>query len=211
VFTIAAGWYWFRIRAAKMHSLALLGIFTLSGIGLGLWNSFMWNAELNESTGVLTYTWIEPQLFAEQFLLGYLLFVGGHWLLSRIPTTIAFNRYEMWLLSGLLLFSYGSIALLPLFPFSLVLPVLLFLCWIPLQKHRAHHSATTTRDTLISKQSLSKWVYGSSLLLPISAIGTYWVSYQYQIELEMNAILIITAGPLSVFWFIRGLWRTYRN
>ncbi len=185
------------------------------GVALGFWNAYMWNAVEKEGTEELTFIWqanIMP--FVEQFILGYLLFVGGHFVFERLTQQkLVISKIEVIVISFIavvcaLLVSFAS----GLWFFFPVLPALVFLC---LKALKAQNEAINDKSPnflmTLNKPLIPWWKYSFSLLIPISTILTYHLVVQYELEIEMNALLIVVAGPISTYLFVSALIKCFRT
>ena len=129
--TVMIFWYAYLYILELSRPLIKVVYLLLMGAGLGLWNSFMWNVSaIDDVTGDISYAWVDPSEFILQLLLGYALFIGGHLLFAYGSSKpISFGRNEMWILfaviSGFFVIGPG----ITMFPFSLVLLPLVFVCW----------------------------------------------------------------------------------
>lgn len=204
--TLLVGWYFFK-QIMTESSIGKAACFnTVIGIGLGLWNSYMWNA-VEGPVGELSFVWQPTIDFVAQFLFGYGLFVGGHFIFERAyPKAANFRRVEVAILalviSALSLLTAIASGLWMFFPIA---PLLVWLCLWALRRGRGAQGdiiGTLNRDLI------PVWRYGLTALIPAFAITTYAVCATYTIQAEMNAYLILAAGPFSVWLFLSSLWKT---
>lgn len=204
--SLLVGWYVFNRVMSYGTIFNAISLNIAMGVGLGLWNSYMWNA-VEDS---LLYDWQPTFDFAKQFLFGYVLFVAGHMTFERVyRVSGTFHRTELVCLCLLL----GCIALLTaiasgLWMFFPIVPLLLWLCIWALKRNRNQSGdiiASLNRDIVPA------WRYAITLLIPICAISTYAACASFQVILEMNAYLILIAGPISVWIFIASLWKCARR
>ncbi len=212
--TVGLGWALFRyvMIEGTLWNAALLNI--AFGVFLGLWNGFMWNASTIEATGEIVFRWHPIDAFVEQFLFGYALFLGGHVLLDRLfSADMRFGRLEhigLWGLAGaisvLVAFGHGVIALYPIFP------VLVVFCLMVLRHEEQTGPASPGWSVgWLYKAHIPIWRYGLTLGIPFCAILAYGVLVHFEIGLEMNVVVILTAGPAAVILLIWSVFRIYRG
>lgn len=209
--SVGVGWLLVRIVLADHGVWRAVALNAGFGIFLGAWNAFMWNAHEVKGSQELTFDWQPTDVFATQFLYGYALFLGGHILLDKVyPRDFQVGRLEyvsLWALAVLLsvIVAYGH-GLLVLFP---VLPVLVIVCLVALRREY-QSNARGPQGTLIDglyADRVSLWRFGFTLLIPSFAILSYAALVSQEAETEMNAIVILTAGPVSVLVFLWSLLR----
>jgi len=207
-FTIGLGWLWTRVTLAAKQSWRIIALQSGLGITLGAWNAFMWNAHEVAGAREFVFRWQPVDVFAIQFLHGYAMFIGGHILLDRLhPKTLNVSQREhigLWALMAALslLVAYGS-GLLLFYP---VLPALVVVCLLALRReaHAYAQSAGTILDR-VYEQRIPVWRFCFTLMIPVWAIPTYAVLTSWEVELEMNAFLILTAGPATLAAFLWAL------
>lgn len=205
--TVGLGWLLVRVVLAGDRLWRAITLNACLGIALGAWNAFMWNAHEIEGSSEFVFKWQPTDVFATQFLYGYALFLGGHILLDRLyPRELQASRAEhvgLWILAGALsvLVAYGS-GLLVLFP---ILPALVIVCLVALRKEP--QAAATIIDRLYETR-VPVWRFGLTVLIPILAIPTYAAFVHFETETEMNAYLMLTAGPVAVIGFLWSLFKT---
>lgn len=196
-------WYGYRHLLSRLNPVIKVGYLSLMGAALGLWNSYMWNV-VEDGSEVITYAWIEPGIFFTQFITGYTLFVGGHLLYTYgVRSPLSISRFELgilfWLITAVFVVGYGF----SMFPFSLVLPVLVYICYLAFRKQFDETSVSSIFISPLAKIPWQSHIY--SVCIPIAAGAVYFLAYTYKFEAEVNVWLILTAGPLSVYWFIKSL------
>lgn len=210
--TICIAWYAFK-KVLTRGSVFRVVLFCLAfGIFLGFWNLYMWNG--NEVGEELIFEWRPADAFVGQFLLGYLMFLGGHILLDRFyPRNVRFLGSEylcLWVLfAAIAVLTAIASGLIVLFP---VLPVLVLLCLVLLrfEARAAGADADAGTGTDAEKSIMGElysepvplWRYGLTLIIPLCAIFTYDILVEARVELEMNVVVITTAGPISVGLFL---------
>ncbi|MEM6758317.1 MAG: hypothetical protein AAF601_02445 [Pseudomonadota bacterium] len=199
--TVGVGWLLVRFLLAQDQAWRAGALCSGLGILLGAWNAFMWNAQDIEGTDAFVFIWQPTQVFAVQFLYGYALFVGGHVVLDRLyPKKLVPTRIEhlsIWILAGAIavLVAYDA-GLLALFP---ILPGLLLVCLSALRRDgQTHGRSTGTIIDVLYKTRVQTSRFALTLAIPAFAIPTYAVLVAMEAEIEMNAYLILTAGPASV-------------
>lgn len=170
------------------------------GTVLGLWNGYIWNAGEDPDTAAVVYTWISPWTFARQFLIGYALFIGGHWVFDRLCWPVPqVSRAEYVALSGLLLLLFALGQLLALFPLSLVFPVLVLVSVGSLANGQRTAKSGWLRQIFAHRFIPTTYLY--SLLIPATAIPVYCAIYNWQVITETNAVVAGTTVLIStVLW-----------
>lgn len=205
--TVCLGWY-LVLRISKARWLWQSVYFAALGAGLGAWTTFMWYVD-EAPDGDISWSWTEPTGFIEQFLLGFFFFVAGHVLYSLArPGTLRFVRLDYGLAIGALA-AWTSLTLLVAFPASLLFLPLVAACLTPLFKSRPSRTPPASILKSLDEAPLGWRSYLAMIPLPICAIATHTALVEAQLGLEWNAILIVTAGPYSVWLFVRAFWRSW--
>ncbi|MCB9814834.1 hypothetical protein H6784_05500 [Candidatus Nomurabacteria bacterium] len=213
--SVAIFWYYFRIIMTKTVWWRKISFMVALGLFLGAWNTYMWN--IVETTGggatvqKFPTEWFSTTIFADQFLTGFALFLLGHIIFQfAYPKALPILHREKIIVAVIITFFFVAGSLLNMFPFSLTLIPLLLICHLALKKHQQSNDLVNTKTNHITETfsylKLSWLDYLYTLLIPIVAIGTYDLMYTYKIEIEMNVLLILTAGPVSVILFLKALW-----
>ncbi len=201
LFSVSVGYYLYRRIMAGASARAALVLNGALGTALGIWNAYLWNVVESPGGGVASYDWQPTGAFALQFLSGWALFLGGHMLLDRFPPCPARPpRLEFALFLGVPLGLYAAAFLDPLFPLSLILPLLLLVSLASLGAG-ARVPAQPWLDTVFSWR-IAKGNYRYALLIPVMAIATYAVFKAARLEWETN-VLVATPAVLvsSLYWF----------
>lgn len=208
--SVGVGWYvYHKIMSKGSLSLVIL-LNIIIGICLGLWNSYSFNASETDISGEVLFTnIISSNVFAEQFMFGFILFILGHFIFERVySNNFKFKSYDFWIFLIIILV-ISSINLVLFFPFTLILPILIYLCILSFNKN-----FNITNKEFIQEENKTKITlvrYGFSILLPLSAIITYDLMISNQIFIEMNAILIVIAGPISLFLLGKSFYSIFLN
>jgi len=207
--TVSVGLFYYRkvMTGGSRGKIILLNL--TIGVGLGIWNGYIWNAGEDPDTAALVYVWISPWTFAGQFLIGYALFLAGHWIFDRLGwSPLPVSRGEYFTLSGLLLVLFALGQLLPLFPLSLVFLLLVAISVGSL----ANGQRTAKSDWLVQMfaRRLMLQTYLYSLLIPATAIPVYWAIFEVQLIAETNAIVAGVTVLISVVLWLAALARLNR-
>lgn len=210
--TLFVGWVAFKHVMLKGSPWQVIAFGSVLGMGLGLWNSYMWHAVEDESTGSVSFDWEMSGEFAKQCLTGYGLFVSGHAVFERVwGCRFGASRWEhvaLWFLcatvAGLVALASGLGHFFP------ILPCLVGLCLWALQRQKREGTWDPGPLTPLFTRRIVPRRYLLTPVIPLVAIATYSVCVQAQVGLEMNAYLILTAGPLSVGAFCWAWWRAQR-
>ena len=208
--TVSVGWYLVYVWAAK--SVWLQSLFYASvGLFLGGWNTLLWGATEVEGTQQLVWSWMNPLYFSEQFLFGTLLFIGGH-ILFRLaqPSSIVFTKIDL-LVTALAVGAWGGLTIVSALPLSLIIVPLVLVCMYPVWKSRFSAPELSTVLEKLDECPVGIKTYLLMLIIPLFAIPSYWLLYTYQIELEWNALLIVTAGPISLYLFSKSFVKVLRG
>ncbi|WP_425038440.1 hypothetical protein [Primorskyibacter sp. S187A] len=211
--TVGIGWIVFKQVMTHGGILRVILFNAAFGAFLGLWNSYMWHALENDATGEVRFEWAPVQPFIDQFLIGYGLFLAGHLVFERVwsPSEglTKGEHYGLWILAALFAALTGLAS--GLWFFFPVLPVMVLIClWALKRNARADLPFAGSKVAALAERPIPLWRYVFTLLIPLCAIGTYVTMVEAQIGLEMNAFVIITAGPISLGLFLWGLWRCAR-
>jgi hypothetical protein len=92
---------------------------------------------------------------------------------------------------------------------ALVLPPLLLLIYGALRRHR--RSEAPARLSLSFEGHVSASQYAALALIPAVAAAAYALLMALEANIETNVILALATVPLSVWMFIRALWKLYRE
>lgn len=209
--TVCVGWVGFKLVMAHGGLISVVFFNAALGAFLGLWNSYMWNAREDDATGALSFEWTSAELFAEQFVLGYALFIVGHlvfdWVWKPHEGLTRWEHYGLWVIAAVIAggvaFASGLLVLLP------ILPVMVLIClWALRRNARRDLPRHDGIVAALAGKRIPIWRYVFTLLIPVCAITTYASLVDLQAGIEMNAWVILTAGPISLGLFLWGLWRT---
>ena len=211
--TVGIGWYAFR-RVMLRGNWILMALFNAGvGLFLGLWNAYSWNARETGAGGDVRFDWQPYEAFIDQFLLGFALFLGGHLLFDRAyPKAAVFHTVEILVLSGIaaglaLFTAIASGLLLP----SLVLPGLVFGCLFALWWDiRRNPACQMTFADQLHTDTIPLPCFALTLLIPVCAVLVYTLLADARIAFEANVLVILTAGPASVWllvWAVRRIAR----
>ena len=213
--TIWLCWWVFRHIMANQSWYIALGFNALLGLGFGMWNAYMWNAVESEGAEPLFY-WQPTEVFAEQFLFGYVLFLLGHilfaWVYRSRQDSQSYEYYGLWLVTWIIAILTGVAS--GLWFFWPILPVLVLLCLWSMRAGKKESLFGDSESYSVyekNQQAIPWWRYSFTLLIPLVAIVVYDLLVTQQIGLEMNFFLIVTAGPISVWWFLRSLYQLHRR
>lgn len=210
--TVGIGWFLFK-RVMTYNNIALAILMNaLFGLSLGIWNSYMWNAQEADDNGQITFIWQNPDAFILQFLVGYVMFVLGHVIFERVAKNLpSFTIIEIWILSAACaVFAIMTAIASGLLIFFPVLPLLIVLCLWSLKRSGENMQTDNAHKNFIShlnSKTIPAKRYAISLLIPITAISSYSLMGEYKNELETNAILIAIAGPVSIWLFVRSIYQ----
>jgi len=183
--SVTVGWLVFRqvmIRGKASQKLLLnLGI----GVSLGLWNAYSWNAIEMDGAPDPVFRWRADDSFAMQFLVGYVLFISGHALASLIGRwSSRISKREFFVGWMFAIACSFSVALSSGFILSYaLLPILVGICLWTLT-HLADRESAPNNSTV-----------------------TYRLMVLGEMGIEANAILILTAGPVSVWHFVGAVYQ----
>lgn len=204
---ITLGLFWLGLRWLLAHGSAWLCLAYCCVLGafLGFWNAYMWNAQGTE-TGEVVFQWQPFDLFIDQLLFGYLMFLGGHLLFDRAyPKPLVLRRFEhvaLWIFAaGLSVLTATAAGLLTVYP---TLPVLVLLCLACLWRARPARESDTFVDR-VYRTPVPLWRFVLTGLIPITALLVYAPLTTAEIAFEANVVLIFTAGPVSVGLFLWAL------
>lgn len=177
--TIGCGLFGFRAVARK--PLIAIPVFAVAGCVLGVWLNFMWVAEQGP---------IVLDAFVMQVLLAYGMFIVGHVVLDAVsdaPWTP--NRTEIYVLWVLNIAVWALLWGLPLFPVSLLFPVLIAASWWLMSR-----GASEVRFDLTGRVPIMG--YAASLALPLGILaGALWTGGPIP---ELNAWWIFATGPVTL-------------
>ncbi|PVA06085.1 hypothetical protein [Thalassorhabdomicrobium marinisediminis] len=203
VISVALGLWAFRwITATRSFGTGLLACAAL-GAYLGGFAVEMWS--LGEGGG--PWVWTPTGEVARQMLAGWVMFAGGHLLLdqaARYPVRPA--RGEFWVFATLTALAYGVGILVPVFPMSLLLPVLVALAlWLMRRDGQGTRGAPMVARA--SAVRVPPAGYAASFAIPVAAIGTYHLLSMWDLRLESAAIHVLLVGPMAL---IVLAWATLR-
>ncbi|MEY1556432.1 hypothetical protein AB3Y40_12440 [Yoonia sp. R2331] len=186
--TIGCGLFGFR--AVARRPVLAVPVFAVAGLLLGVWLGFMWVAEQGQ---------MDVARLSLQVVLAYGMFIGGHMIVDRVadrpwvPT-----RGDLVVLWGLVLAVWGLMWALPLFPVSLVLPLLIALSWWAMARGES--------DAPWDISGAVPWAgYGASLVLPVAIIGGAVTTGG--VIPEVNAWWILATGPVAAILWLWALGR----
>ena len=206
--TVVIGWLVFRHVMLCQTWYIKLTFNAGLGVFLGCWNSYIWHVLEQEGTNEIIFNWQSNTTFPWQFLMGFGLFILGHALIGRVDlrayTVTRFEYWVLWILaivSSLLVgLSSGQLIVYP------VLPLLVSIClWAISRISRSTTFKQQNIRSILRAETLSLRDYFYTLAIPVGAISTYEVLVRNQIGIEFNAILILTAGPLSVWYWVKAI------
>ncbi len=205
--TVMLGWYWYRIILSSKKWVWITAYNASLGVGLGIWGAYMWNAVESVPAADLTFLWQSPMVYSLQFLFGWLLFTGGHVAYELIgkKSLSQFRSWEIFTLATVSTFCY-AFQLILFFPFALIMVALVAVTIAALRQEKKAHITVSLLQAQ-QKNVIPLWAFAYSILIPIGAVSSYIIFYTYQIELEANALIIITAGPLAVWWWLQSQWK----
>ena len=209
--SIGIGWYWFRQVMTAGSWQKIITYNSALGAGLGIWGGYFWNVVESETGDVTGWLFVSPTVFAEQFMFGWLLFTLGHILFGLVTKGgISFARLEIWGISIITTVFFLLLQLIPAFPLSLLLPVLVGISVLALRKDRSHAETTPILHTFTTEHiPLARFLY--TLFIPLGAIGIYTLIYSLELKFEANVLLILTAGPLALWWWLRSMWQLFSS
>lgn len=173
---------------AMAGNLLRFGLFNLGlGMGLGLWGAYFWGAtpELVDYTG--------------QALIGMALFIGGHAVLPVGIVPAQGQRVILGLTGAVLLAGWVLQGVVVMNPTVLVLPVMVALCWF---------AGKAGEGPLWPALPLGR--FWPALFCPAAALATYHLTLGTALVAEMNAYVILTAGPASIALSFWACWRAVR-
>lgn len=208
--TVGIGWVGVRhvlsVRPKWVAALWLSGF----GLFLGAWNAFLWNANEAPGSSEINWVWQPVPLFAEQFLFGYALFLGGHLVFNRFSLSgLQVNRGEyaaLWAVCGVASLLTGAAS--GLWVFYPILPALVALCLYALSRDRAEGDLVVDR---IHAEPIPPMSFALTALIPLTAIPVYTAMHAAELRLEMNVLVIVTAGPVSVALFGWALFQLLKR
>ncbi len=178
---------WVYRASAARGAWAFAGVNLGLGAGLGLWGAYFWG-----QSGDAGYLAQMPAAVAV-FAAGQILLPGG---VVPGPGRAA----ALWITGGVLALGYALYPLLAAFPMSLILPPALGLCIYAARGCREGDGAELWPAL--------PWQHLPIMpVLPLSAWGAYALGQGSPLVAEMNAWVVLVAGPLSVA--LLG-WATFR-
>ncbi|MEM7596703.1 MAG: hypothetical protein AAF382_03335 [Pseudomonadota bacterium] len=212
--TVGIGWYVFR-RVMAHGGWAPAALYNVGlGLFLGLWNAYSWTARDTGAGGEVRFEWQHADGFIDQFLFGYALFLGGHLLFDRAyPKDVRFHRWEVLGLVTVavaiaVLTAVGSGLIVP----SLTLPVLVLGCVLALRRDRSHRqTGGVTCPDQLHQNPIPLPRFALTGLIPVCAISVYSAMVEARIGFEANVLVILTAGPASVWLLVWALRRIARG
>lgn len=203
--TVLGGWFlWRRVMSGGgwPARIALnLGI----GVFVGLWGAYSWNAV--ETLEGLRYDWRPVGAFATQMGLSALVFAAGHGVLDLAARSLeAPLKAELPVLAGLAALIFGLGWLGPLFPLSLLLPVLAALSVWAIVRGQGGWTWW--------QAELTRRVGGAALaavaLIPAAAVPVYALIHAMGWEWETNAPVALVTVPVGAGLWLWALWRCVR-
>ncbi len=205
LFTVSVGYFLYRrvMATGSARARALLNI--AIGLGLGVWNAYLWNVVEDETAGSIAWAWHPVSEFASQFLAGWVLFIGGHLLLDRFPPPPRPAPREFLTFLALAMLAWLLGWFLPLFPFSLILPFLLVVSLASLNAGRA--SPNNSWLARLFSLRIPARHYTTAILLPATAIATYATMKALEIEWETNVPVALITVPVSTFYWLYAILR----
>lgn len=207
LFTVSIGFFLYRRVMSAPSPGGAIVLNAVLGIALGIWNAYLWN--VIEDAGTIRFEWHATGEFALQFLIGWVFFVGGHLLLDRFPPDPRPpGRPEFAFFLSLALVPYVLAFMIQLFPYSMVLPVLLAVSLVSLRAG-ARNSDNPWLENLFAR-TIPGRRYALSLLVPVLAIGTYQAMAWARLEWETNVAVAGLAVPISALYWIYALVRSPR-
>lgn len=208
--SVGVGWYLYHNIMSKGSLSLAIFLNIIIGFCLGLWNSYSFNASETDLNGEIIFeNIILTTAFSEQFMFGFILFILGHFIFERVYTNnFKFNNYDFYIFLVILI-GFTFVNFVSFFPFTLILPLLLYLCILSFKNGYEKNSLE-----FISSENFIKipiYRYLVSILLPLSAISTYHFMISYEIFIEMNAILIVIAVPIALYLLIKSFMKYSSN
>jgi hypothetical protein len=200
--TIGVGFYLYRQEMTGDSVWRAGALNAAIGGGLGLWNGYTWTA-VESTGGEVDFVFVGTGSFAAQFLLGWGLFVTGHVVFERvIRPGRDVSDVEFGSVAGIVAVAWLLGQFLLVFPLSLVLPVLVGLVTLLLGRTVGEGDGGRVHRELYGPIPPGRYVLSG--LIPLVAIGVFQAINTYQVGVEANVWLILTAGPLSVYFLLRG-------
>ncbi|MEE9428371.1 MAG: hypothetical protein V3V25_09525 [Paracoccaceae bacterium] len=208
--SVSVGYYFYRrvMGAGTLWQAILLN--GSIGLFLGLWNGYIWNVVDGPDGGVVEFIWGDPTDFVLQFLLGYIVFLFGHIGFDWLAAGQDRGNKPAYILSALLLLALFALGpLIGIFPFSLLLPVLIALSLIALKA--GTKAAPNIWLTQFENLRINKSRYLVSLFIPLGAAFGYFGLFWSGINFEANVVVILICGPISVLLWGISLYRLFQQ
>ncbi len=207
--SLGIGYLLYRRVMAQGRLIAAVALNLAIGIGLGIWGAYLWNV-IEADDGTVHFLWQPVARFADQFLFGYVLFIGAHALLDRFPPPASPpSRAEIGAFAGLAGFFWLVGPLMMWLPFSLVMPFLVLVSVASLMGGAPDKAGDDWLARLFSLR-IPPLRYGISLLLPAAAIATYAAMEAGRLEWESNIVVALITVPLSALYWLYALLRANR-
>jgi hypothetical protein len=203
--TIGVGFYLYRREMTGDSALRAGALNAAIGGGLGLWNGYTWTA-VESTGGEVDFVFVGTGPFAAQFLLGWGLFVVGHLVFERVVRPVRdVSDVEFAGVAGVVAAAWLLGQFLLAFPLSLVLPVLVGLVTLALGRTAGRGDDEWMHRELYAPIPPGRYVLSG--LIPLVALGVFGAINAYRVGVEANVWLILTAGPLSVYFLLRAAVR----
>ena len=178
-------------RAAAARGLWwFVGYAALFGGFLGLWAGYYWSVEP------------EGLRFGEQLPWAFGMFALGHVLIPAARSWQGADRWVMWIGGAVIAFFFAVAGLWMFFPLSLALPVMVGLTFFA--GRGVVSNAPLWADIPVSRF----WVL---LIVPVFAVAVYDLSEGTAWISELNALVFLIAGPVSVGLLAWCLWRAIKK
>ncbi|GIT89933.1 hypothetical protein JANAI62_05830 [Jannaschia pagri] len=196
--TVFGGLLGFRAALVR-GALATLAFGVLLGGVLGLWGGWMWAAE-ELPGGQTQFDWPPVSDYAVQLLCAWVLLSVGHWGWNRVaPRVPDLNlRADLWSLTVLLGTAWAFAWAAPMFPWSLLLIVLVAATAWGLR-------GTSDAPQYTPQIGVSAWI--ATAAMPAAAILIYAVIAWTQPRWETNVVVLIVLGLPAVALWLRALLR----
>ena len=212
LFSLGLGYLLYRRVMAEGPLLGAVALNLAIGIGLGIWGAYLWNV-IEADDGSVHFLWQPAARFADQFLFGFVLFIGAHALLDRVPPPAsAPPRAEFAAFAALAGLFWLAGPALAWFPFSLVMPflVLVSIASLLVGHERGRKGAGSDWLARFFALRIPPGRYLLSLLLPAAAIATYAAMEANRLEWESNVVVALITVPLSALYWLYALIRAGR-
>jgi hypothetical protein len=208
--SIGVGYFLYRRVMAAPSLPTAIALNAAIGMFLGIWNAYSWNATSEPGSQQALFIWQPFADFANQFLIGYVMFVAGHLLLDRFPPSpkpASARAYAAF--AGLIALAFVLGPFLAYFPLSMILPLLALLSVASLTTERA--TAQTPWLSRLFSLSIAPRRYATSLALPASALASYALVAAGRLEWQTNAVVGGATVAISSLLWIFALLRDNRG